>query len=32
LSRWKKTYDQMVELKLLKPGMDITQSFVSYAL
>jgi len=25
--RWKKLYDQMVELKLVKPGMDMTQAF-----
>jgi NitT/TauT family transport system substrate-binding protein len=25
--RWKKLYEQMVELKLVKPGMDVTQVF-----
>jgi len=25
--RWKKLYDQMVELKLVKPGMDLTQIY-----
>ncbi len=27
LDRWKKLYDQMIELKLVKPGMDMTQAF-----
>ena len=29
LERWQKLYDQMVELKLVKPGMDLTQVFKS---